>query len=61
VYLAWQDTRNGNAVTNTEDIYFASIKLDGTTPVETDEGTPGWILAGAGVAIAWAWPCSSST
>ncbi len=51
VYLAWQDSRNGNAVTNTEDIYFASIKLDGTTPIAADEPTPGWILAGAGVAI----------
>ncbi|MGI8810626.1 MAG: sialidase family protein [Acidimicrobiales bacterium] len=51
VYFAWQDSRNGNSVTNTEDIYFASLKLEGTAPVGDDEGTPGWILAGAGVAV----------
>ena len=25
-YVAWQDSRNGNAVTNVEDIYFAAIQ-----------------------------------
>ncbi len=52
VYFAWQDSRNGNSVNNAEDIYFASLKLNGTTPItEDDEGTPSWILAGAGVAV----------
>ena len=53
VYLAWQDSRNGNAVTNTEDIYYAAVYLDGAEVVAGDEGStvPGWILLGAGVAI----------
>ncbi|MBW3579346.1 MAG: glycoside hydrolase [Actinobacteria bacterium] len=29
VFVAWQDTRNGNERTQAEDIYFASILLDG--------------------------------
>lgn len=29
VYFAWQDSRNGNAVTNTEDVYFSALYLDG--------------------------------
>jgi len=32
VYFAWQDTRNGNATTNTEDIYFASVNSTATRP-----------------------------
>ena len=35
-YIAWQDSRNGNAVTNVEDIYFASLQH--TRPVtQSDE------------------------
>ena len=52
VYIAWQDTRNGNSITNSEDIYFASVLLDAPgVSVEDDSGVPGWVLAGAGVAV----------
>ena len=51
VYFAWQDSRNGNAVNNAEDIYFASLKLEGTVPADDDSDAPAWILAGAGVAV----------
>ncbi len=53
VYLAWQDSRNGNAVTNAEDVYYAAVYLDSPQVVGGDEGSsvPGWILLGAGTAI----------
>ncbi len=53
VYLGWQDSRNGNAVTNSEDVYYAAVYLDGAEVAGGDEGStvPGWILLGAGVAI----------
>ena len=52
VYITWQDTRNGNEVTNSEDVYFASVLLDAPgVSVEDDSGVPGWALAGAGVAV----------
>ena len=52
VYFAWQDTRNGNSVTNSEDIYFASLLLDAPgVSVEDESGVPGWVLTGAGVAV----------
>jgi len=49
VYLAWQDTRNGNATFQAEDIYFASVQF----PVveEEDESVPGWVVVGAAAAI----------
>ena len=51
-YFAWQDSRNGNAATNAEDIYFASVKLQGAAPADAeDDGAPAWILIGAGTAI----------
>jgi len=52
VYFAWQDTRNGNSVTNSEDIYFASLLRD-AAPVSVEGGSdvPGWVLTGAGVAV----------
>ncbi len=52
VYFAWQDTRNGNALTNSEDIYFASLLLEpAAVSVEDDAGVPGWVVMGAGVAV----------
>jgi hypothetical protein len=52
VYFAWQDTRNGNSITNSEDVYFASLLLDAPgVSVEDESGVPGWVLTGAGVAI----------
>lgn len=33
VYFAWQDTRNGDPVAQSEDIYFASLKLNGAAPL----------------------------
>lgn len=52
VYFAWQDTRNGNSVTNSEDVYFASLLLDAPgVSVSGGSGVPKWALTGAGVAI----------
>ncbi|MCA1674334.1 MAG: glycoside hydrolase [Actinobacteria bacterium] len=51
VYMAWQDSRNGNSITDSEDVYFASLLLDAPgLSVGNDAGVPGWVLAGAGVA-----------
>ncbi|HEX2118757.1 MAG TPA: sialidase family protein [Acidimicrobiales bacterium] len=48
-YVAWQDSRNGNSVTNVEDIYFAAVQH--ALPVEAseddDEDVPGWLVLGA--------------
>jgi hypothetical protein len=49
VYIAWQDSRNGNAVTNTEDIYFAAVRLGGHR--KPSSGVPSWLVVGASVAI----------
>jgi hypothetical protein len=47
-YIAWQDTRNGNATLQAEDIYFAAVRF----PVEEEgEGAPGWVVLGAAAAI----------
>ncbi len=52
VYMAWQDSRNGNSITNSEDIYSASLLLDAPgVSVDDNSGVPGWALAGAGVAV----------
>jgi hypothetical protein len=50
VYFTWQDSRNGNAITNAEDAYFASLKLNGSGAA--DEGSPAaprWVLLGSGL------------
>ncbi|MGH2706348.1 MAG: hypothetical protein ACRDJ4_15065, partial [Actinomycetota bacterium] len=41
VYFAWQDTRNGNPLTNAEDVYFASLRL--AEPLASGSGMPPWI------------------
>jgi hypothetical protein len=52
VYIAWQDSRNGNNITNSEDVYFASVLLDAPgVSVEDDSGVPGWVVAATGVAV----------
>jgi hypothetical protein len=51
-YVAWQDSRNGNSVTNVEDIYFAAIRHAG--PRATTKGSgdvPGWVVVGASAAV----------
>lgn len=57
-YVAWQDSRNGNAVTNVEDIYFASVQH--TRPVEaaaaddSDDDAPGWLVVASSAAVGMA-------
>jgi len=48
-YIAWQDTRNGDATLQAEDIYFAAVRF----PAEADDedGVPGWVLVAASAAI----------
>jgi hypothetical protein len=55
-YVAWQDSRNGNAVTNVEDIYFAAVRH--ALPAEKaagedddDSDAPGWLVVGASAAV----------
>ncbi len=51
-HVAWQDSRNGRPDTDAEDVYMASVHLDGT--VATDSGRAGlstWALLAAGVAL----------
>ncbi|MFP5317262.1 MAG: sialidase family protein [Acidimicrobiia bacterium] len=52
-YVAWQDTRNGNATAQAEDIYFAAVRFG---PVERagsggDDGAPAWLVVGASAAV----------
>lgn len=53
VYFAWQDSRNGNNVTNSEDVYFASLKLEGPVVPAAAEGSrvPTWVVALAATAL----------
>jgi hypothetical protein len=54
-YVAWQDSRNGNAITNVEDIYFAAVQH--VRPVaraaddDDEEDVPGWLVVGAAAAV----------
>lgn len=54
VYFAWQDPRNAIGDTDAEDVYAASLALDGSTTDgsgSSEGGVPVWLLLGAGVAI----------
>ena len=52
VYFAWQDTRNGNSVTNSEDIYFTSLRFRAGDVADSGSGdVPAWVVAGASGAI----------
>lgn len=52
-FLAWQDSRNGDAETDAEDVYFASVGLDGDLPLAAARtgAAPLWVVAVAGVAL----------
>src|SRR5687768_15968703 len=52
-YIAWQDSRNGNALTNVEDICFATVQHAApvTESDDADDDVPGWVLIGASAAV----------
>lgn len=52
-FMAWQDSRNGDAEDDAEDVYFASVGLDGDLPlvVSGSDSPPALVVAGAGVAL----------
>jgi hypothetical protein len=53
-YVAWQDSRNGNAVNNAEDIYFAAVQHalpEAASDEEDDDDVPGWLVVGASAAV----------
>lgn len=50
-YIAWQDTRNAIHETHAEDVYAASVRLDGLTPVAGRQPVPAWIVLMSGVAL----------
>ncbi|MBW3626314.1 MAG: glycoside hydrolase [Actinobacteria bacterium] len=51
-HLAWQDSRNGRPDTGAEDVYMASVHLDGTVSADSDRsGLAVWALVAAGVAL----------
>ena len=51
VYFGWQDARAGANETQSEDVYFASLHLDGSSvPVRT-ESSPRWPQVAAGTAF----------
>ncbi|MDP8960209.1 MAG: glycoside hydrolase, partial [Actinomycetota bacterium] len=52
-FIAWQDTRNGDAETDAEDVYFASVGLNGRAPAP-DRGAPAlplWTVGLAGLVL----------
>lgn len=52
VYFTWQDSRNGNAETNSEDVYFTSAKFGGfANAAATQSAAPAWALILVGVAL----------
>ena len=65
VYFAWQDTRNGNVITDAEDVYTASLQLDEAEPVGSSSDRPDWLLLlggtaiGMGIAMVLVWVFSS--
>jgi hypothetical protein len=53
-YVAWSDSRNGNSVTNAEDIYFASIEHSPARTAsdqDNDADVPGWVVVAASAAV----------
>jgi hypothetical protein len=52
-YFAWQDTRNANPDFQPEDVYMASVVLDGDAAAAADDsgGAPTWLLAATGLAL----------
>ncbi|MBW3547738.1 MAG: glycoside hydrolase [Actinobacteria bacterium] len=53
VYFAWQDSRAGDDVTNSEDIYFASLHRDSETAVTASSGGEArpWAMGAAGLLL----------
>ncbi len=53
VYFAWQDTRNGKPEFQAEDVYAASLKLDGPVPrsTESEDRVPAWLVLAAGLGL----------
>ncbi|MCA1709348.1 MAG: hypothetical protein LC808_41155, partial [Actinobacteria bacterium] len=52
VYFTWQDSRNGSTITNAEDAYFASLKLNGSSAsLEAPSSVPRWVLLASGVLV----------
>ncbi len=52
-HVAWQDSRNGRPDTNSEDVYMASVHLDGTASSTTSgrSGLPTWTVVAVSVAL----------
>ena len=52
-YVTWSDTRNANRDFQPEDVYMATVKLDGPAVpvVDTSEDAPAWLAIGAGFAL----------
>jgi hypothetical protein len=53
MYASWQDSRNGNAVTQAEDTYEASVQFGGSylRPIHSTSSVPGWLTFGAGLLL----------
>lgn len=53
VYLTWQDTRAGDAVTQSEDIYFATVRRPGAAQESAGlfAGVPTWLVVGAALLL----------
>lgn len=52
VYFTWQDTRNGDEINQSEDVYFAALKLQGpVNPGSGDADVPGWALVVVGTVL----------
>jgi hypothetical protein len=49
-FFAWQDSRNGNAETNAEDVYVAALEYEGTIP-EAESPSFAWGLLALGLAL----------
>lgn len=62
VYFAWQDSRNSDREAQSEDVYMASLKMDGAVLVsDDDDGVPSWglsvvgVILGMGLAMSAVW------
>ena len=51
VYFAWQDTRAGNKETQSEDVYSASLHLDGLATAASQPPLLRWGQLAAGVVV----------
>ena len=52
-YITWSDTRNANREFQPEDVYMATVKLNGSAAPLFDDGddVPGWLAVGAGAGL----------